>query len=139
MWPVLGWADFPFYYAPELELRPMHAANMLLEVKRWLQKTMPWWDRRGGRDHVWLMPHDEGEPVRQERWGTRVASELLWLIPHFHTFTAGACYMPTEIYNTSIVLTHWGRLDLHHVSGSAYFADYYSKSLTWPGYQVWMV
>ena len=63
MYPVLGWADFPYYYAP-IQPRPMHAANMMLEVKRWLQKTMPWWDRRGGRDHIWLMPHDEGEPAR---------------------------------------------------------------------------
>ena len=54
------WADFPFYYAPETELRPMHGANMMLEAKRWLQKAMPWWDRRGGRDHIWLMAHDEG-------------------------------------------------------------------------------
>ena len=60
MHPVLGWADFPYYYAPTTSPRPMHVANMLLEVKRWLQKTMPWWDRRGGRDHIWLMPHDEG-------------------------------------------------------------------------------
>jgi hypothetical protein len=42
----------------------MHAANMMLEAKRWLQKTMPWWDRRGGRDHIWLMAHDEGGHLR---------------------------------------------------------------------------
>eukprot|EP00798_Chlamydomonas_sp_ICE-L_P013135 gene13135-3458_t len=34
-----------------------------------------------GRDHIWLTSVDEG-----------------------------ACYMPSEIYNTSIVFTHWGRL-----------------------------
>jgi hypothetical protein len=79
---------------------------MLLEAKRWLQKHMPWWDQRGGRDHVWLMPHDEG-----------------------------ACYMPTEIYNTSIVLTHWGRLDVDHVSGTGYPPDNYTLEFTWPGYQ----
>jgi hypothetical protein len=106
IYPVLGWADYPFYYAPSPAPRPMHAANMLLEVKRWLQKHMPWWDRRGGRDHIWLMPHDEG-----------------------------ACYMPTEIYNTSIVLTHWGRLDLEHESGTAFAPDYYGCKLVWPGYQ----
>ncbi len=32
----------------------------------------------------------------------------------------GACYMPSAIYNTSIVLTHWGRLDRNHTSNSAY-------------------
>ena len=48
-------------------------------------------DRRGGRDHIWLMAADEG-----------------------------ACWMPTAIYNTSIVLTHWGRLEANHTSGTAY-------------------
>jgi hypothetical protein len=84
----------------------MHIVNMLLEVKRWLQKHMPWWDRRGGRDHIWLMPHDEG-----------------------------ACYMPTEIYNTSIVLTHWGRLDVEHESGTGWDQDNYTAPVHWPGYQ----
>ncbi len=41
--------------------RVMHAANMLLEAKRWIQATHPAaWKRRGGRDHVWLIPNDEG-------------------------------------------------------------------------------
>jgi hypothetical protein len=48
-------------------------------------------DRRGGRDHIWLMAADEG-----------------------------ACWMPTAIYNTSIVLTHWGRMEPNHTSGTAY-------------------
>ncbi len=34
MWPVLGWADFPYYYAPDNEIRPMHAANIVLEVSK---------------------------------------------------------------------------------------------------------
>ncbi len=39
----------------------MHAANMLGEVVRWLNATHPAiWNRRGGRDHIWLMTHDEG-------------------------------------------------------------------------------
>ncbi len=39
----------------------MHAANMLLEAKRWIQKTHPAaWNRRGGSDHIWLVPNDEG-------------------------------------------------------------------------------
>ncbi|GAX81627.1 hypothetical protein CEUSTIGMA_g9055.t1 [Chlamydomonas eustigma] len=106
IWPVLGYADYPYYYAPVTKPRPMHVTNMVLEIKRWLQKHMPWWDRRGGRDHIWLMPHDEG-----------------------------ACYMPTEIYNTSIVLTHWGRLDLDHKSGTGYNPDNYNMPIFWPGYQ----
>ena len=60
--------------------RPMHGANMMLEVKRWLEKAFPFWKRRGGRDHIWLIAADEG-----------------------------ACWMPTEIYQNSIILTHWGK------------------------------
>lgn len=42
-------------------------------------------DRRQGRDHIFLYTHDEG-----------------------------ACWAHTEVYNTSIVLTHWGRKDPIH-------------------------
>lgn len=63
----------------------MHVTNMMLEARDWVRKQFPYWDRRGGRDHIWFMAHDEG-----------------------------ACYAPTEIYNTSIFLTHWGRMDLNH-------------------------
>ena len=81
-WPVHGFADFPFWYVYNSGPRVGHMAKMLLELKRYLQKTFPYWDRRGGRDHVWMAAHDEG-----------------------------ACWMPSEIFNTSIILTHWGRLD----------------------------
>ena len=60
--------------------RPMHGSNMMLEAKRWLEKAFPFWKRRNGRDHIWLAAADEG-----------------------------ACWMPTEVYQNSIVLTHWGR------------------------------
>jgi hypothetical protein len=80
-WPIHGYADFPSWYVHGGP-RVSHMAKMLLQLKRYLQKTYPYWDRRGGRDHIWTAAHDEG-----------------------------ACWMPSEIYNTSIVLTHWGRLD----------------------------
>ena len=63
-----------------------HMSMMTLEAKRYLQKTWPWWNRRQGRDHIWLFSHDEG-----------------------------ACWAPTEVYNTSIILTHWGRMDVNHM------------------------
>ena len=63
----------------------MHVTHMMLEARDWVRRHWPYWDRRGGRDHIWLMTHDEG-----------------------------ACYAPTEIYNTSIFLSHWGRMDLNH-------------------------
>ena len=43
--------------------RISHAAEMLLEVQQWLQKTLPYWDRKGGRDHIWLMSHVRPMPL----------------------------------------------------------------------------
>ena len=59
--------------------RPMHGANMLLEAKQWLQQAYPHWNRTGGKDHVWLVTHDEG-----------------------------SCWVPSEL-RSSIILSHWGR------------------------------
>ncbi|KAL6745753.1 exostosin-like glycosyltransferase [Haematococcus lacustris] len=99
MHPIYAVADYPWWHGPS-QLRVHHASNMMLEVQQWLQKTHPWWDRRGGRDHVWLTPHDEG-----------------------------ACWAPRVITDNSIILTHWGRLDANHTSNTGYRADNYSKSL----------
>ena len=39
----------------------------------------------------------------------------------------GACYAPTDIYNASIFLTHWGRTDLEHESNTAFTPDNYTQ------------
>ncbi|GFR45050.1 hypothetical protein Agub_g6421 [Astrephomene gubernaculifera] len=104
MWPINGWADMPFWGAPTSWHRYSNAAHMWLAAKNWIQSHFPYWDRRGGRDHIWMTNHDEG-----------------------------ACYMPTEIYNASIMLTHWGRLDPDHKSNTAYHPDNYSNGIKWPG------
>lgn len=57
----------------------MHAARMLLEAKQWIEANMPWWQRRGGRDHIWLVTHDEA-----------------------------SCWVPAAL-RPSIILSHWGR------------------------------
>ncbi len=62
------------------EFRVQHMAMMALEAKRWVENHHPWWRRRGGADHIWLFTHDEAP-----------------------------CWVPEEIYNTSIILSHWGR------------------------------
>ena len=37
---------------------------MVLEAVEWVQKTHPKiWQRRGGRDHIYLIPNDEGAPL----------------------------------------------------------------------------
>ncbi|KAJ9511254.1 hypothetical protein QJQ45_017152, partial [Haematococcus lacustris] len=88
--PVWSTADYPWWHGPS-SIRVHQASNLMLEVQQWLQKTHPWWDRRGGRDHVWLTPHDEG-----------------------------ACWAPRVITDNSIILTHWGRMDANHTSNTAY-------------------
>eukprot|EP00891_Asterochloris_glomerata_P004390 jgi/Astpho2/4390/Aster-00009 len=85
------------YMHPIWGPRVSHAAEMLLEVQQWLQRTLPFWDRKGGRDHLWLLSHDEG-----------------------------ACWAPTAIW-PSIMLTHWGRKDLLHTSNTAYTGDNYTE------------
>ncbi|KXZ54698.1 hypothetical protein GPECTOR_4g766 [Gonium pectorale] len=84
MWPVLGWADHPWYYAPLVKFRYF------------------------GMDAPTMAPDE------------------------------GACYMPTVVYNNSIILTHWGRTDVNHTSGSAYDQDNYNMKMPdtfagWPG------
>jgi hypothetical protein len=43
--PIQGWSDGPWYHAP-FQPRPIHATNMLLEIRRWLRKAGPWYDKR---------------------------------------------------------------------------------------------
>ncbi|KAG1665166.1 hypothetical protein FOA52_005547 [Chlamydomonas sp. UWO 241] len=95
-WPIHGHADYPLYPGPGHQ-RPMQAANLLLDAKRHIERTYPFWNRTGGQDHVWLAPSDEG-----------------------------ACWWPSEIYNTSTMLTHWGRMDIDHQSNTAYGMDNYT-------------
>ncbi|KIZ06152.1 exostosin-like glycosyltransferase [Monoraphidium neglectum] len=97
MWPVHAWADYPFWHSHGGP-RVRHASAMTLELLRHIQSAYPYWNRTGGRDHVWLFSHDEG-----------------------------ACWAPTEVYTTSIILTHWGRLDLDHRSNTAFVADNYTQ------------
>ncbi|KAG2501892.1 hypothetical protein HYH03_000390 [Edaphochlamys debaryana] len=107
-WPVMGYADFPWWHGPT-GLRPHHGANMITEAHQWLSTNLPWWKRRGGRDHIWIMAADEG-----------------------------ACWMPAVPWNTSIILTHWGRMDPNPKSNTAYVQDDYSANYhpafdSWPG------
>eukprot|EP00775_Hariotina_reticulata_P004291 gene4291-4543_t len=44
MWPVHGWADYPWWYS-EGGPRVMHMANMLLELKHHIQEAYPYWNR----------------------------------------------------------------------------------------------
>lgn len=85
-----GWADHPFWYTRSFQ-RINHAAVMTHELLQWVKTTHPYWNRTAGADHIWHFSHDEG-----------------------------ACWAPSEIYNRSIILTHWGRMDAEHESGTSF-------------------
>ena len=68
--------------------RPYGASMMQLMAAKWLNKTFPYMQRRGGRDHIWLMAHDEG-----------------------------ACYVHRDVW-PGVMLSHWGRMDKGHISNS---------------------
>ncbi|KAG2494841.1 hypothetical protein HYH03_007081 [Edaphochlamys debaryana] len=93
-YPIGEWADFPWFRGPGGP-RIRQIVNMLVDVVTWVNATHPFWQRRGGRDHVFLFTHDEG-----------------------------ACWAPT-VLNNSIWLTHWGRMGLNHTSQSAFLGDRY--------------
>ncbi|GBF90959.1 exostosin-like glycosyltransferase [Raphidocelis subcapitata] len=97
--PVLGWADHPWWYTRSFQ-RINHAVMMTHELLAWVKTAHPYWNRTGGADHIWHFAHDEG-----------------------------ACWAPREVYDKSIILTHWGRLDREHTSGTSYGPDDYSKDV----------
>ncbi|KAK2080891.1 hypothetical protein QBZ16_000745 [Prototheca wickerhamii] len=87
--PVTGWTDGPYYYSP-VQYRTMHATSFLDEAQHWIQSHYPYWDRKGGRDHIWLVTHDEG-----------------------------SCWVPNSI-RPSHILSHWGRMDENHTAWTHY-------------------
>ena len=97
MYPIWGFSDTFWYSGGPHFNRPLQASFMLLEAKRHIEQTYPYWNLSKGKDHIWLANHDEG-----------------------------ACWFPSEIYNSSIILTHWGRMELNHSSGTQYGLDNYS-------------
>eukprot|EP00854_Cymbomonas_tetramitiformis_P002550 gene2550-3302_t len=56
------------------------AAMLYRRAQRYVMSRLPYWNRTKGRDHMFVMNHDEG-----------------------------ACFAPKEIW-PSIMLTHWGRI-----------------------------
>ncbi|KAG2455017.1 hypothetical protein HYH02_000842 [Chlamydomonas schloesseri] len=94
--PIGAWADFPWF--PDAGgPRTRQMLNMVIEAVQWINATFPFWQRRGGRDHIFTFTHDEG-----------------------------ACWAP-NIVNNSIWLTHWGRMELNHTSNTAYLLDKYDR------------
>jgi hypothetical protein len=86
-----GWADHPWWYVDTWS-RVKHAVTLTAELLAWVKAAHPYWNRTGGSDHIWHFAHDEG-----------------------------ACWAPEEVYAKSVIITHWGRVDADHVSGTTYY------------------
>ena len=43
--------------------RIVHATGMLDEAQHWIQSHYPYWDRKGGRDHIWVGLQERGRVV----------------------------------------------------------------------------
>ena len=80
MWPIVKFADEPYLGRRQREPRQRshQAALLMLEALNYIRGRFPFWRASGGRDHIWLMLHDEGP-----------------------------CFCPRDI-RPSILLTHYG-------------------------------
>jgi len=89
MHPIVKFADQPYYGRDgkvaaegggfrEPRDRSQQGTLLMLRALRYIQYTYPFWNASAGRDHIWLMLHDEGP-----------------------------CFCPKAIRN-SILLTHYG-------------------------------
>ena len=77
-------------------LRTQSAALILVDVHSYIRAHFPYWDRHGGADHIVLVSHDEAN-----------------------------CWVPS-VLRSAIVMGHWGRTDLDHISQTNYLPDNYT-------------
>ncbi|KAI8107071.1 hypothetical protein M9434_001716 [Picochlorum sp. BPE23] len=91
--PVANFDDFPSYHTPRASARVYMAASMMYEAQHWIRRMYPYWDRKNGRDHILLAPHDEG-----------------------------SCWVPKVLRN-AIILTHWGYTGYNNHSFTSYGPD----------------
>ncbi|PSC76174.1 exostosin-like glycosyltransferase [Micractinium conductrix] len=105
IFPILGANDFPFIHGGPAAWRTHAAANLMIEVYHWIRSHHPYWDRHGGRDHLLLSVHDEG-----------------------------SCWVPA-VLRPATILSHWGRTNFPHVSGTGYWPDNYTADSQHPVWQ----
>ncbi|KAG2432503.1 hypothetical protein HXX76_008848 [Chlamydomonas incerta] len=96
---LYGWNELPAWPPHTRTVRPFAAALMQRAALRWLNATFPHFARRGGRDHIWLYAHDEG-----------------------------ACSAWKGVW-PGVMLSHWGRTDFPHASGTGYLNDNYTYTV----------
>ncbi|RMZ55166.1 hypothetical protein APUTEX25_005444 [Auxenochlorella protothecoides] len=103
--PVQNFGDGPYYHSPlSYGGRTVQAGGLLEDAFHWIRAHYPYWNRKGGRDHIWLATHDEG-----------------------------SCWVPNVI-RPSIIFSHWGRTDHNHTSWTGYGPDNYSLNISHPLY-----
>jgi hypothetical protein len=80
MWPIAHFNDEPYYGREQREnRRRSHQGTLMLKAAlQYVRRAFPFWNASNGRDHIWMMLHDEGP-----------------------------CFAPREL-RTSILLTHYG-------------------------------
>jgi hypothetical protein len=89
MYPIVKFSDQPYYGRDartpaegggfsEPRTRSQQGTLLLLRALQHIRREHPYWNASGGRDHVWLMLHDEGP-----------------------------CFCPKQL-RSSILLTHYG-------------------------------
>ena len=86
------------------------------QALQWLRTEYPYWNRTGGRDHLFAFPHDEGAcvaPIELQNatllssWGrlekrpqnaTTTMIEHSWFVPNYvkHMYASLQCYDPTK-------------------------------------------
>lgn len=76
-------ATHNLFMADKFVPAPVRGNRHYREALAWIREKYPYWQRRGGRDHLFAFPHDEG-----------------------------ACVAPIELRNATF-LTSWGRLQMH--------------------------
>eukprot|EP00325_Prymnesiales_sp_UTEX-LB-985_P011016 CAMPEP_0174751872 /NCGR_PEP_ID=MMETSP1094-20130205/100732_1 /TAXON_ID=156173 /ORGANISM="Chrysochromulina brevifilum, Strain UTEX LB 985" /LENGTH=337 /DNA_ID=CAMNT_0015957417 /DNA_START=19 /DNA_END=1032 /DNA_ORIENTATION=+ len=95
---------------------PVRGNDFYREALQWIRQNYPYWDRRGGRDHLFAFPHDEGAcvaPIEFENatllssWGrlqpkpqnaTTTMVEQKWFVPQFvnKMYASKHCYDPAK-------------------------------------------
>ena len=118
--PVYDWVG-PGPFALGYPMRPATAMRMAFDALEQIRTRWPYFNRSVAR--VRAAAATAG--VRAVR-GHEVLPNHIFLFPH----DEGACWAPKELFEYSILLTHWGRKDMVPHSSSRYIPDNWEHTWT---------